>query len=245
MPSSALLFDIKCNPVFDFPVGSKNHVRWNPQGSLICFGAFGNLPGHIEFWSREGALRRVGHCQAQGSASCEWSPDGSAVLTGTLTPRLRVDNGFKIWSWDGTQLSGLPYTELYSVSWRPMDAAIFADVDIGSAASAPQATAALHTETALKKQAYRPPGLRHLAPQPIPSLPAAAAGGAEGTEKRSKEEKHARKLKEKLEQIADLKSRQQLGHPLETSQVEKIAREEQVRQEYDAALCALAALSVK
>ncbi|KAK7681309.1 hypothetical protein QCA50_015696 [Cerrena zonata] len=40
---------------------------------------------------------------------CEWSPCGRFILTATTSPRLRVDNGLKIWH----------ALELYSISWKP------------------------------------------------------------------------------------------------------------------------------
>ena len=95
MPPKAMLFDMKCNATFEFPVGSKNHIRWNLQGSLICFGGFGNLSGQVEVWSRTDALRRVGHFHAPSSSICDWAPDGATLVTGTVTPRLRVDNGLR------------------------------------------------------------------------------------------------------------------------------------------------------
>lgn len=53
MPGRAILFSApKCQARFTFAVGAKNWVRWNPQGSLLCFAAFGNLPGHVEIWHR-------------------------------------------------------------------------------------------------------------------------------------------------------------------------------------------------
>lgn len=114
MPPKTVLFNLKCEEVFEFAVGSKNHIRYNAQGSLICFGGFGNLQGHIEIWHRPG-LRRLGHFQAQSSSICEWSPDGVHLLTATVTPRLRVDNGFKVWTLQGRLL-----TEVTVVRLLPM-----------------------------------------------------------------------------------------------------------------------------
>lgn len=246
MPAKAMLFDNKCRATFEFPVGSKNHVRWNPQGSLICFGGFGNLPGHIEIWSRLDAIRRVGHCQSQGAALCEWSPAGTAFLTGTLTPRLRVDNNWKVWSWRGSLLGSTPYGELYQVAWRPMPSASFPAVDLSGVPRT--ASGPLETDVAAKKDVYRPPGLRHLqnarasseTPTAAPVAKAAAAAPIINPPSTlTKEEKIAKRLKEKLDQILLLKERRQRGETLELNQLDKIAKEDEVRQEYERALASI------
>lgn len=37
MPAKATLFDLKCNPLFDFGTGPRNDVFYNPQGNNILF----------------------------------------------------------------------------------------------------------------------------------------------------------------------------------------------------------------
>lgn len=236
-----MLFDNKCNPIFEFPVGSKNHVRWNSQGSLVAFGGFGNLAGHVEVWSRSGAIRRVGHFQSQGAAICEFSPNGAALLTAVLTPRLRVDNSFKVWNWDGTLIGTTPYGELYSAMWRTADTKLFPPVDVSKVPN--QASGPLNTEAAAKKEVYRPPGLRNRpspTPTPVVSVtPAKAAPIVHQPSTLSKEEKAVRRLKEKLDQIVQLKTRLAAGESLELNQKEKITKEDDVRREYEQALIAL------
>lgn len=58
-------------------------------------------------------------CRASNSSHCEWSACGRYILTATLSPRLRVDNGVKIW-WCGGQLLHIhPQDELYQAAFRP------------------------------------------------------------------------------------------------------------------------------
>jgi translation initiation factor 2A len=57
--------------------------------------------------------------RAPNSSHCEWSPDGRYIMTATLSPRLRVDNGVKIW-WCGGQLLHIHLQdELYSAAFQP------------------------------------------------------------------------------------------------------------------------------
>lgn len=244
VPAKAMLFDLKCKEIFEFPVGSKNHIRWNQRGSLICFGGFGNLPGHVEIWSRSGAIRRVGHCQSQGSSLCEWAPDGGTLITAVLTPRLRVDNNFKLWNWDGTLLSSNAYKELYHVAWREMSSKLFKEVDTSKVPMV--ASGPLNTDTTAKREVYRPPGLRNQPPKTPPSLPvtketAQAAPKITQASALSKEERVVRRLKEKLDQIVLLKEKHQKGEQLELNQLEKIEKEFEIQKEYEKAVQAMKA----
>jgi len=43
----------------------------------------------------ERAMRHA--CRAENGVTCDWSPDGRHLLTATIAPRLRVDNGLQIY----------------------------------------------------------------------------------------------------------------------------------------------------
>lgn len=79
---------------------------------------FGNLNGEIDIWDIK-ARKQVGKCKSSSASSCLWSNDGRKFMTGVVTPRLRVDNNFKIFKYDGTLLhkSNFNDTELYEVLW--------------------------------------------------------------------------------------------------------------------------------
>ena len=56
------------------------------------------------------------------SVAYEWSPDSKYFLTAILFPRLRVDNGFRIWSCNGNLLHEEKIEELSLAQWRPQPA---------------------------------------------------------------------------------------------------------------------------
>jgi translation initiation factor 2A len=60
---------------------------------------------------------KVATVVASNASVCEWSPDGRNILVATTSPRLRVDNGVRIWHYDGVLLYNEDLTELYHVSW--------------------------------------------------------------------------------------------------------------------------------
>lgn len=61
-------------------------------------------------------MRKLASVDASGSSYCEWLPDGRYILTATLSPRLRVDNGYKLWHYTGTLAHEQAVNEMYQVS---------------------------------------------------------------------------------------------------------------------------------
>lgn len=117
MPSKAVLFDQRGNPFFDFGTSPRNFILFNPHGRLILIAGFGNLAGQVDIWDRK-SLKKIGSIEGSNTSYCEWSPDGRYILTATLSPRLRVDNGLKIWHMTGKLLHLHPIEELYQVSYH-------------------------------------------------------------------------------------------------------------------------------
>lgn len=118
MPACATLFDARGKSLFNFGSGPYNTVRWNPHGRFLCVAGFGNLPGDISFWDRTN-LKCLGNTRAECSVTSEWSPDGRYLLTATTAPRLQVDNGIKIFKYDGSLCFEKKYDKLYQAEWKP------------------------------------------------------------------------------------------------------------------------------
>ena len=167
MPAKTMLFDQRAKTLHDFGTAFCNFISFNPQGRLVALAGFGNLAGKVDIYDRR-TLNKVTTLDASNTSHCEWSPDGRFLLTATLSPRLRVDNGIKIWHCSGPLVHVQPIDELYQASWRP------AHVDTTPAfpaaippAPAPSPSVAAHQALAkpspLKSAgAYRPPGARGL-----------------------------------------------------------------------------------
>ena len=100
MPAKTTLFDMRLNVLHEFGSLPRNYVSFNPQGRLLCIAGFGNLAGQVDIWDRS-TLRKVANFQASNCTECVWSPDGRFLMCNTLSPRLRVDNGIKIYHWSG------------------------------------------------------------------------------------------------------------------------------------------------
>ncbi|CAI5983855.1 unnamed protein product [Closterium sp. NIES-64] len=155
MPAKATLFDNRCKPLFDFGSGPRNLVRWSPHGRFICLAGFGNLPGDVEVWERT-RLKQQGKAKAPCGVSAEWSPDGRHILVATTAPRLQVDNGFKVFKYDGSLLLHRPYGLLYQAEWAPAPEGTYADRP-PSPRSAKKDQASPVQPPATKPAPYRPP----------------------------------------------------------------------------------------
>ncbi|WWC86021.1 uncharacterized protein L201_000892 [Kwoniella dendrophila CBS 6074] len=118
MPARTQLFDMKAKPVYSFGSQHRNFVMYQPQGRLLLSAGFGNLAGGVDIWDVS-TRNKVAEFKASNSSHCEFSPCGQYILTATLSPRLRVDNGVRIW-WCGGQLLHIqPIDDLYQASFAP------------------------------------------------------------------------------------------------------------------------------
>ena len=168
MPAKTMLFDQRVRTLHDFSASPHNFISFNPQGRLIALAGFGNLAGKIEIVDRR-TLAKVCTIDAPNTSYCEWSPDGRFLLTATLSPRLRVDNGIKIWHCSGPLVHLQLTDELYQTAWRPTPVDNVPPFGHNiPPAPAPSASvtdlAAVQKPTPSKPAgAYRPPGARGLA----------------------------------------------------------------------------------
>ena len=164
MPAKAALFDQQGKPLHDFGNNFYNYVSFNSRGRLVALGGFGNLRGTLDIFDRR-SLTKVTTIDAENASFCQWSPDGRFILTATLSPRLRVDNGIKIWHCTGGLMHVESIDELYQASWRPtsIDQVPQFGQTIPSAPAPHPSVLELATKTKVVtpvKAAYRPPGLR-------------------------------------------------------------------------------------
>ncbi|XP_076659679.1 eukaryotic translation initiation factor 2A [Halictus rubicundus] len=170
MPAQATLFNIKCEPIFEFGTLHRNSIYYSPHGDILILTGFGNLRGHVELWDVD-TKKLIAKAEAPDTTLLQWSPDGEHFMTATTAPRLRMCNGFKIWHYTGTLLYERPWNEqeeLWEVLWQTFPPNTFPEKAIsykaveGIAPSQPQAS----------KQAYRPPTARGVSlPFEIPNCP--------------------------------------------------------------------------
>jgi len=125
MPAQTTLFDSKCQPLVDFGTGSKTSAKFSPNGRMICVAGFGNVQGNFEIWDCKRAKKLTS--LRNDFTHFEWASDSRHLITAILTPRLKVDNGFKIWNYDGTLLYEQKVNELYVATWLPSSPELYPD----------------------------------------------------------------------------------------------------------------------
>lgn len=159
MPAKATIFNLKCDPVFDFGTGPRNAAYYSPHGHILVLAGFGNLRGQMEVWDVKN-YKLISKPVASDSTYFAWCPDGEHILTATCAPRLRVNNGYKIWHYTGSVLHKYDVpsnAELWQVSWQPFLDGIFPEKSITYQA----VPSDVPSEEPKVATAYRPPALRN------------------------------------------------------------------------------------
>lgn len=164
MPAKATIFTQRGQPTHTFPLSPRNTIQFSPHGRFVLVAGFGNLAGQMDLYDMEKNFHKIATVEASNASVCAWSPDGQYILTATTSPRLRVDNGVRIWHVSGSLVYNEEMTELYDVTWRPHSTVQhpLGDPFTKLPVAHPSATAYLSTRKAPVKPAgaYRPPGAR-------------------------------------------------------------------------------------
>jgi translation initiation factor 2A len=160
MPAKTTIFNARAVAQHNFDLAPRNTILFSPQGRFVLVAGFGNLAGQMDIYDLEKNYAKVNTIVASNCTHCEWSPDGKHILTATTSPRLRVDNGIRLWHIGGTLMYNEDMLELYHVTWRPQNMPLESPLQAGS----PHASAVDYlskVKTPSKPAgAYRPPGAR-------------------------------------------------------------------------------------
>ena len=168
MPSKATIFNSKAQPTHTFPLAPRNTIIFSPHGRFVIVAGFGNLAGQMDIYDMTKNFAKVCTIEASNTSLCQWSPDGTHILCATTSPRLRVDNGIRLYHVGG----GLMYNEdvqapneLYNVFWRPESTTIHPlPADPLNPVPAPHPSALTYLgqrkTPSAPAGAYRPPGAR-------------------------------------------------------------------------------------
>jgi len=162
MPAKTTLFNHRAVATHSFPIGPRNTIAFSPNGRFVLVAGFGNLAGQIDVYDLDKDNRKVCTIESGNPSVCEWSSDSRFIMTATTSPRLRVDNGVKLWHVGGAIVYNEDMVELYSVIWRPVPAALLPGQDPLHPVPNPHASAVAYLGTLKTPSkpagAYRPPG---------------------------------------------------------------------------------------
>jgi len=123
MPDTKVsIFDMKCQKIADLAETgeARNTLYYDLSGRILCVGGFGSLSGNMDFWDLSGEqIKKIGSTNAFSSSYHEWCPDSYHFVAGVVAPRMRIDNGIKIFNYNGELLYEEEIPELIHVHWRP------------------------------------------------------------------------------------------------------------------------------
>ncbi|KAL2144719.1 hypothetical protein VTI28DRAFT_8657 [Corynascus sepedonium] len=164
MPAKTTIFNHRGVPIHSFPIAPRNTIIFSPTGRFALVAGFGNLAGQIDVYDLEKDYRKVCTIESGNPSVCTWSPDSRYIMTATTSPRLRVDNGIKLWHVGGGIMYNEDMVELYNVIWRPLPADSLPAGDPLHPVPTPHASAVAYLGTVKTPSkpvgAYRPPGAR-------------------------------------------------------------------------------------
>ena len=164
MPAKTVIFNTRAVAIHSFALSPRNTILFSPHGRFVLVAGFGNLAGQMDIYDLEKDYRKVCTIEASNASVCKWSPDGKHILTATTSPRLRVDNGVRIWHVGGGLMYNEELQELYHVTWRPQSISVHPLEDPLHSIPTPHASALTYLGTVKTPSkpagAYRPPGAR-------------------------------------------------------------------------------------
>ena len=164
MPAKTTIFNTRAEATHNFALSPRNTILFSPHGRFVLVAGFGNLAGQMDIYDLEKDYQKICMIEASNASVCEWSPDGKHILTATTSPRLRVDNGVRVWHVGGGLMYNEELQELYDVTWRPQSIATHPLVDPLSPVPTPHTSALSYLGTVKTPSkpagAYRPPGAR-------------------------------------------------------------------------------------
>ncbi len=164
MPAKTVVFNSQAVVTHKFALSPRNTILFSPYGRFVLVAGFGNLAGQLDIYDVERDYRRVCTIEATNASICQWSPDEKYILTATTSPRLRVDNGIRIWHIGGALMYNEDMQELYHVMWRPGTSKSCMVEDPLNPAPCPHPSASAYLGSVKTPSrsagAYRPPGAR-------------------------------------------------------------------------------------
>lgn len=164
MPAKTVVFNTRAVVTHQFALSPRNTILFSPYGRFVLVAGFGNLAGQMDIYDIERDYCKLCTIEASNASVCQWSPDERFILTATTSPRLRVDNGIRIWHTGGGLMYNEDLQELYHVMWQPGTSRSGLTDDVLHPTPSPHPSALTYlgsVKTPSKSAgAYRPPGAR-------------------------------------------------------------------------------------
>uniref|UniRef100_A0A0N5AT36 Eukaryotic translation initiation factor 2A n=1 Tax=Syphacia muris TaxID=451379 RepID=A0A0N5AT36_9BILA len=251
MPAKVTVYNLKGDAVFSLGEGPRNEIHYNRFGNILLVCGFGNIAsGRMQFWNVD-ERKEIVQIDVPNTTLFEWAPDGQHFLTATTTPRLRIDNGYRIWHYSGRLIQECKYNspdELWQVQWKPIPDGVYNRFQVVTLTSEEKAKAGLPlvskcndghpinnlpANAITKGGAYVPPHLRKAGSK----KGALISNSPSQKVTLSEQEKKIKNLQRKIDDIAKLKKKKADGCTLEANQLAKIEKEAELIAELERLKC--------
>jgi translation initiation factor 3 subunit B len=104
---------------------SCSHLFWSPRGQFIVLAS---LPtGSFEFVDTNNDFLVMNSGDHFRASDVEWDPTGRYVVTGVSSWKVKEDNGYNIWSFQGRILKRIMLKNFIQFLWRPRPRTLLSD----------------------------------------------------------------------------------------------------------------------
>ena len=98
-------------------VSKVSTIRISPDSKILCMAGYGNLNGDIEIFKLSD-FSLIGKTKLYCGVSLNWSRDSKFLIGAVLSPRVRVDNEYKVFTYNGEDVIGEKFSgEIYECEW--------------------------------------------------------------------------------------------------------------------------------
>lgn len=108
-----------------------NSLYWSPQGGHLLLTTLGETSGALEFHDVDHGTSK--HEEHYRMTHVEWDPSGRTLCTAVCQPlegaffKFQMDNGFKVWTFQGELVYEESREAFYQFSWRPRPKSLLTD----------------------------------------------------------------------------------------------------------------------
>eukprot|EP00945_MAST-04E_sp_MAST-4E-sp1_P000419 g419.t1 len=103
-----------------------NRLFWSPMGNFLVIAGLDNINGQLEFWDTDNEQSMSTQEHFMCNQIC-WDPSGRVCCTavcqpmmfGSMSMRYQLENGFKLWTFQGAPMYETQRQNFYSFEWRP------------------------------------------------------------------------------------------------------------------------------
>jgi len=114
-----------------------SQLHWAPVGGVCLLGGFeSSMNGQFEFYDVE-AKQTISQVEHYMCTEVHWDPSGRMLATvvsqrmfGAVSVRESLENGFKLWSFQGQKLQERGIPEFYQFLWRPRPKSLLSEDDL-------------------------------------------------------------------------------------------------------------------